>query len=428
MSATAFPTSHPHPHRVTGVEFFRMGEAGVLDPDARIELIEGEMIDMPPIAPPHAGRTKRLNLLLIEAIGRRAIVSTQDPILLGHLRAPEPDLAVLKPRDDFYTSAHPRADAYQYSSARGGYSSPFRSGDVLLDGVRIYDRALSQDEIIVLSDIEQTTTSPLAATRLSYDDFKKDQPTCVITHGWQPSYDYEKKQNGDAFESPDHQRPSGQDAISLEIQKRLGNESLAANIVYLEWEGAYTGETGAPRARNNAGYAGYLLGHALSDAELFGDEYNGNVHLIGHSFGTIVNGVAANFLARWADMEENAKLQFTTLDAPTAVPSLIAPNFTENWFEFVLADEADFFDNYYSAAPFNPALIFGEGGYGESIKSADVNQIVGFCHGDVGSEFYPDFIENGDKAEFGRYWSIKQNPILPFGQGEPIEPESEIDD
>jgi Uma2 family endonuclease len=108
MPATASPT--PHPHRVTVREFFRMGEAGVLDPDARIELIEGEMIDMPPIAPPHAGRTKRLNLLLIEAIGRRAIVSTQDPILLGDLSAPEPDLAILKPRDDFYTSAHPRAE------------------------------------------------------------------------------------------------------------------------------------------------------------------------------------------------------------------------------------------------------------------------------------------------------------------------------
>ena len=87
-----------------------MGEAGVLDPEARIELIEGVMIDMPPIAPPHAGRTKRLTFLLIEAIGKRAIVATQDPILLGDLSAPQPDIAVLKPRDDFYTSDHPQAE------------------------------------------------------------------------------------------------------------------------------------------------------------------------------------------------------------------------------------------------------------------------------------------------------------------------------
>lgn len=86
-----------------------MGEAGVLAPDARIELIDGEMIDMPPIAPSHSGRTKRLTLLLIEAIGRRAVVSTQDPILLGDLSAPQPDIAVLEPREDFYTDAHPEA-------------------------------------------------------------------------------------------------------------------------------------------------------------------------------------------------------------------------------------------------------------------------------------------------------------------------------
>ncbi|WP_462321554.1 Uma2 family endonuclease [Halochromatium sp.] len=108
MQANALPT--PQPHQVTVREFFLMGEAGVLDPEARIELIEGVMIDMPPIAPPHAGRTKRLTSLLIEAIGRRAIVSTQDPILLGDLSAPQPDIAVLKPRDDFYTAEHPRAD------------------------------------------------------------------------------------------------------------------------------------------------------------------------------------------------------------------------------------------------------------------------------------------------------------------------------
>jgi Uma2 family endonuclease len=108
MHANALPI--PRPHRVTTQEFFRMGEAGVLDPEARIELIEGEMIDMPPIAPPHAGRTTRLTLLLIEAIGRRAVVSTQNPILLGDLSAPHPDIAILKPRDDFYSSEHPQAE------------------------------------------------------------------------------------------------------------------------------------------------------------------------------------------------------------------------------------------------------------------------------------------------------------------------------
>jgi hypothetical protein len=69
MQASALPI--PQPHQVTVREFFLMGEAGVLDPEAKIELIEGVMIDMPPIAPPHAGRTKRLTCLLIEAIASR---------------------------------------------------------------------------------------------------------------------------------------------------------------------------------------------------------------------------------------------------------------------------------------------------------------------------------------------------------------------
>ncbi|NEX15234.1 MAG: Uma2 family endonuclease [Halochromatium sp.] len=59
---------------------------------------------------PRLRERTRLTCLLIEAIGRRAIVSTQDPILLGDLSAPQPDIAVLKPRDDFYTAVHPQAD------------------------------------------------------------------------------------------------------------------------------------------------------------------------------------------------------------------------------------------------------------------------------------------------------------------------------
>lgn len=82
----------PQRHPITVEEFFRMGETGVLAPETRIELIDGELIDMPPIGPPHASRTKRVSALLHRAIGERAIVSTQDPIILGDLNAPQPDI------------------------------------------------------------------------------------------------------------------------------------------------------------------------------------------------------------------------------------------------------------------------------------------------------------------------------------------------
>jgi Uma2 family endonuclease len=88
-------------------EYHRMAETGVLAPDARVELIEGEVLDMAPIGTRHAGVVKRLNALLSTALAGRAIVSVQDPIRLGHRSEPQPDLALLKPRDDFYARSLP---------------------------------------------------------------------------------------------------------------------------------------------------------------------------------------------------------------------------------------------------------------------------------------------------------------------------------
>jgi Uma2 family endonuclease len=96
-------------HRLTVDEYHRMGEAGVLAPDARVELIEGEVVDMAPIGTRHAAAVKRLNQLLLQSVGTRAIVSVQDPIRLGARSEPQPDLALLKPRADFYASALPAA-------------------------------------------------------------------------------------------------------------------------------------------------------------------------------------------------------------------------------------------------------------------------------------------------------------------------------
>ncbi len=79
-----------------------MGELGILDPEARCELIEGELFDMPPIGPPHSSKVKRLIRLFSRIIGDQAIVSAQDPIVLGDFSAPQPNLALLRWREDFY--------------------------------------------------------------------------------------------------------------------------------------------------------------------------------------------------------------------------------------------------------------------------------------------------------------------------------------
>ncbi|MFN3929840.1 MAG: Uma2 family endonuclease [Thermoflexus sp.] len=93
--------------RFTVEEYHRMREAGILTEDDRIELIEGELVEMSPISSRHAACVKRLAVLLFERGGRRFLVSVQDPIRLGERSEPVPDLALLRPRADFYASAHP---------------------------------------------------------------------------------------------------------------------------------------------------------------------------------------------------------------------------------------------------------------------------------------------------------------------------------
>jgi Uma2 family endonuclease len=94
-------------HRLTVAEYYRMGETGILAPEARVELIEGEVIDMPPIGSPHAGTVNYLGHSLRLACGLQAIVSTQSPVFLDLHSEPQPDIALLRPRPDFYRSSHP---------------------------------------------------------------------------------------------------------------------------------------------------------------------------------------------------------------------------------------------------------------------------------------------------------------------------------
>jgi Uma2 family endonuclease len=88
-------------------EYYRMTDAGILSPDDRVELIEGEVIRMSPIGKFHASCVKRINALFGKLAGARAIVSVQDPVRLNDFSEPQPDIALLKPRDDFYASRQP---------------------------------------------------------------------------------------------------------------------------------------------------------------------------------------------------------------------------------------------------------------------------------------------------------------------------------
>ncbi len=107
--AETYRSTEAQPSRrlISVTVYHKMGEAGIFAPDERVELIEGEIIDVPPIGREHAGIVNKLTNLLAYALHGKAIVAAQNPVVLGDYSEPQPDLAVLKFREDYYTQAHP---------------------------------------------------------------------------------------------------------------------------------------------------------------------------------------------------------------------------------------------------------------------------------------------------------------------------------
>lgn len=95
------------PRRFTVEEYYEMGRAGILHEDDRVELIDGEIVEMSPIGSRHAGCVKRLIHWFVNGVGDRAVVSAQDPVRIDRLSEPQPDLAVLQSRQDYYANGHP---------------------------------------------------------------------------------------------------------------------------------------------------------------------------------------------------------------------------------------------------------------------------------------------------------------------------------
>ena len=93
--------------KFTVAEYYRMAEVGILGPEERVELIEGDIIVMPPIGPGHAGSVDIVSNLFVRKLDDRFIIRSQNPIHLDDGSEPQPDIAVARPRDDYYTAAHP---------------------------------------------------------------------------------------------------------------------------------------------------------------------------------------------------------------------------------------------------------------------------------------------------------------------------------
>ena len=100
----------PRRWKFTVDEFQRMAEAGILHDDDRVELLEGELFAMPPNGDWHNGSVNASNWRLGTRLGNRAVVQVQGALRLSPHSAPQPDILVLRFREDFYRSALPRPE------------------------------------------------------------------------------------------------------------------------------------------------------------------------------------------------------------------------------------------------------------------------------------------------------------------------------
>lgn len=100
----------PTKRKLTADEYQRMGETGVLGRDERVELLDGEIYEMPPISDGHVGAVNRSNFRFTVRLGNRAIVSVQNPIRLSDFSEPQPDLAILRPDPHFYGTRRVRPE------------------------------------------------------------------------------------------------------------------------------------------------------------------------------------------------------------------------------------------------------------------------------------------------------------------------------
>ena len=97
----------PVRRRFTVAEYYAMADAGVFHPEERVELLDGDVILMPPIGDPHAYSVDEFAEELTLAHQGRARVRTQNPLRLDDHSVPEPDVMLLRRRDDLYRSSTP---------------------------------------------------------------------------------------------------------------------------------------------------------------------------------------------------------------------------------------------------------------------------------------------------------------------------------
>jgi Uma2 family endonuclease len=88
-------------------DYQRLGQCGILHEDSRVELIDGQVVPMSPIGERHAGRVNYLTETLVRLVGTDGIVTVQNPVTLDRRSQPQPDLAIVRRRPEFFGTATP---------------------------------------------------------------------------------------------------------------------------------------------------------------------------------------------------------------------------------------------------------------------------------------------------------------------------------
>lgn len=95
-------------HLFTIDDYHQMIKTGILKKQHQVELIEGEILEMSPIGSRHASIVDRLNRSLNRQVGDSAIVRVQSPVIMNDLSEPQPDITVVRYKEDFYEQEHPQ--------------------------------------------------------------------------------------------------------------------------------------------------------------------------------------------------------------------------------------------------------------------------------------------------------------------------------
>ena len=120
-------------------EYYEMARVGILTESDRVELIEGEIVEMSPIGSRHQAIVDELAYIFFNAVGDRARVRIQGPLRLADVTEPQPDVQLLTQRDDRYVDGHPtQVDALlvvEVSDTSLAYDRNYKSAVYSMRGV-----------------------------------------------------------------------------------------------------------------------------------------------------------------------------------------------------------------------------------------------------------------------------------------------------